>query len=145
MELVHIDGPSILLLLDDRLNIVRVWRVRSNKKLAPCIIRLAGLRCTAHGQPAIRDDYFETDGLGCMRLLWWITTDRPNASTKANFHRFERLFSHNPHDAITATLRILTGREARAAGETAYFISQQWAGHPAEMAGLAVLGSLARR
>lgn len=142
MEMVHVDEPSILLLLDEARNIVHAWRVRRNKRLAPCIIRVAGLRSTAHGRPAIRDEYFETDGLGCIRLLLWITNQRPDASTKANFNRFERLFSDNPTDAITATLRILTATEKRAAGETAYFIAQQWAHHPAEMAAIKVLGGI---
>jgi hypothetical protein len=142
MELVHVDEPSILLLLDEALNIVHAWRVRRNKRLAACVIRVTGLRSTAHGQPALRDDHFETDGLGCIRLLLWITNERPDASTKANFHRFERLFSDNPTDAITATLRILTGHEARAAGETSYFISQQWAHHPDEMAAIKALGGM---
>lgn len=142
MELVHVDEPSILLLLDEARNIVHAWRVQRNKQLAPCIIWVAGLRSTAHGQPAIRNDYFETDGLGCIRLLLWITTERPDASTKANFNRFERLFSDNPTDAITATLRILTGTEKRAAGETAYFVAQQWAHHPAEMAAIQALGGM---
>jgi hypothetical protein len=142
MELVYVDEPSILLLLDEGLNIVHAQRVRRNKQLPPCIIRLAGLHSTSHRQPAIRDDHFETDGLGCIRLLLWITLERPDASTKANFNRFERLFSDNPTDAITATLRILTGQEARAAGETAYFIAQQWRHHPAEMAAIKALGSM---
>jgi hypothetical protein len=141
MKLVHVDEPSIVLLLDDALNIVQAWRVRRNKRLAACVIRVAGLRSTPHG-PAIRDDHFETDGLGCIRLLLWITNERPDASTKVNFHRFERLFSDNPTDAITATLRILTGHEARAAGETSYFISQQWAHHPNEMAAIKALGAM---
>lgn len=142
MNLVHVDEPSILLLLDEALNIVRAWRVRRNWPLAECIIRVTGLRSTPHGRPAIRDDHFETDALGCIRLLFWITIERPDASTKANYNRFERLFSDNPTDAITATLRILTGHEARAAGETSYFISQQWAHHPEEMAAIKALGGM---
>lgn len=145
VELILIEEPSIVLLLDEALNIVRAWRVRRRQRLAPCVARVTGLRATAHGQPTFRDQHFETDGLGCIRLLWWITAERPDASGIANLNRFQGLFCNNPTDAITATLRILTGRETQAAGETAYFICQQWTHHPEEIAALALLGEISRQ
>lgn len=142
MKLVHVEDASILLLLDEGLNIVRTWRVRRNQRLASCVERVTGLRSTAHGRPEIGDHHFTTDGLGCIRLLFWITNEHPDGSARANHNRFERLFSNNPTDAITATMRIFAGCEALAAGETAFFVADQWRQHPAEMAAIKALGAM---
>lgn len=142
MKLVHISDASILLLLDESLNIVETWRVRRNQRLAPCIVRMTGLRSTAHGGPEFRDDHFVTDGLGCFGLLCWIADEHPDLSARAQYNRFERLFSDNPTDAITATMRIYAGCEDQAAGETAFFIADQWTHHPGEMTAIKALGAM---
>ncbi len=139
---VYIEEPSILLSLDDDLNIMDTWRVRRNERFAPHVMRVSTLRSTPHRQPELQDDYLVTDGLGCLNLLLWITSERPDASAQVNYNRFERLFSDNPTDAIMAALRVCTGREGNAAGETAYFVSEQWARHPAEMAAFKVFFSV---
>ncbi len=139
---VYIEKPSILLSLDNELNIMDTWRVRRSERFASHVTRVSTLRATAHQRPKITADYFETDGMGCFSLVFWITNERPDASPQTHLNRFERLFSNNPTDALTAALRIYGGREGDAAGETAYFISKQWAHHPAEMAAIKIFGSM---
>jgi hypothetical protein len=142
MHLVYVETPSIMLLLTDTLDIMRAQRVRRGTSLLPHVIRVQNLISKPDGTPRFDDGDFQTDGLGCIRLLWWIMNERPNATNRAKRDRFLALFSDNPCDAVAAPLRILFGTEAIAAGENSYFTAQQWRNHPEEMAALALIGSM---
>lgn len=145
MELVYVVSPSIVLLLDDNLNIARAWRWKASKSLPACVVRATHLDATADGRPGFEGDTFETDGLGAIRLLWWIINERPDASQNFQFKRFLALFNNNPLDALKASFRVFSGTHANAPGEVAYFCAQQWRHHPNEMAAIAKLGEIARR
>ena len=142
MHLVHIASPSIVLLLTERLDIQAVWRVRRSYRPPPCVIRVNELASTPDGSPRFDQGTFETDALGCIRLLWWIVGRHTAASAKVHFDRFNALFGDNPTDALKTALRILWGIDATASGEHAYFCAQQWRNHPTEMGAMALLGTL---
>ena len=144
MQIVHVLTPSILLALDDGLNIVGVRRVPSNYRPEPGAVCVSDLYSTPHGKPRFVEGGFETDGLGCTVLGSWVARERPKASDRAARNRFYALFADNPDEATKAALRIYVGTDATAVGEPAYFSSAQWANHPDEMAAIKMLGEIAR-
>lgn len=142
MQLAYIETASVILLLNDALDIHRVQRVSRGKRLLPHVIRVADLYNTPGGSPRLTESAFETDGLGCIRLLWWIIHERPNASATVHLNRFNALFSDNPADTLRAVLRVFAGTWKAAPGEEGFFCADQWAHHPREMAAIALLGSI---
>lgn len=145
MHMLHIEEASIVLLLNDTLDIVRAWRVRRSYCPPSCVVRLRALLSTPCGKPTISDGYFTTDGLGCVRLLWWIINERPHATAITIRNRFDALFADNPNDAVLAALRVFDGSWEAAPGEQAFFVNEQWDHHPREMAALAVIGTFQPR
>lgn len=144
MQLVHVLTPSILLALDGGLNIVGFWRAKRNAKPHPVVTRVFDLYSTPNGKPRFVNGGFETDGLGCMRLLWALLDSYALAGTEMVHQRFSALFADNPDEALRAGLRIYSGTDATASGEPAYFSAAQWEHHPIEMAAIKSLGKFAR-
>ncbi|WP_176595658.1 MULTISPECIES: hypothetical protein [Sphingobium] len=144
MQLVHVLSASIVLQLNDQLNIDRIWRVPHHHRPDPCVIRVFDLYSTPNGKPCFMDGGFQTDGLGCMRLAYWVGQERPSASDQAARNRFRALFADNPDEALKATLRIYLGTDVLAPGECGYFSAQQWFHHPTEMQAIAMIGQIAR-
>lgn len=144
MQLVYVRSPSILIALDDRLNIGMAWKARRRAARERCVKVVNTLHSTAHDVPELTNEYFRTDALGCVRLLWWIVLDRPSRSSKTNLYRLLDLFDDNPTDALNAALRIYAGTDAMAPGEAGYFCAQQWRHHPIEMSVIKALGTRQR-
>jgi hypothetical protein len=141
VKLIYIEAPSLVLALNDALDIEAAWKVRRNKRLLPCVQRIPLMIATPSSRPRLTDHFFETDGLGCIRLLLWLMDQHPTSRPSGTLNRFMALFDHNPVDALSAPMRIILNAETSAAGENQYFINQQWLHHPTEMAALKALGS----
>lgn len=144
MQLIHILSSSILLWVDENLDIDGMMRVRLNMRARPHVTRIHNLVSTANGKPRFVDDCFETDGLGCARILWWLLDEHAGSSGKTIYSRFCELFTDNPDDALKAALRIYLGTDASAPGESGYFCNQQWRNHPREMGAIQLLGQMWR-
>lgn len=144
MQLVHILTPSVLLALDDELNLIGFWRAKRNVKPHSAVTRVFDLYSTPNGKARFVDGGFETDALGCFRLLWAVMAEYPLSSNQAIRKHFSALFSDNPDDALRATHRVYSGMDHMVAGEPAYFSAIQWEHHPAEMAAIKSLGEFVR-
>lgn len=144
MLLTYVERPSLLLFLNDALDIEGAYRIRSEraKRPRPHITRVTHLASKPWGRPMLSDDAFETDGLGCIRLFMWIITEYPTMSVQARMNRFNALFSDNPTDALKAVVRISAGTDHLAPGEDGAYCADQWHRHPREMAAIRALGTL---
>ncbi len=145
MQLIHIADASIVLRVDDRLNIIGTWRVKRNFRPPALMRRVCSMITTDFQLPHFDDDdIFVTDPLGCFRLLSWIISQHPRASAKQLHCRFYDLFYFNPDEALYTALCVFAGELDRP-GECGFFLNQQLRNHPLEMGAISLLGMIQRQ
>ncbi|WP_373492494.1 hypothetical protein [Parasphingorhabdus sp.] len=144
MQIIHVSQPSIYIACNDDFTIDDVQRAKRTAKINPAAKAVSYLRASSH-RPNLTDETFSTDGLGCIRLLYWITLERPTAKPEAHWTRFSKLFYDASFEApTTAAMRVLSNTEHAVHGEDAYLISNLRAHYPDEMDAIAALGQLAK-
>lgn len=146
MQIVYVEHSTVYIAVDANLNIVGAQRAPRRKPVNSHAVKVADMRATAHGEPNLNGSTFTTDGLGCIRLLYWIALERPNASLATQRRRFYALFhDDSATEPLRAAARIYGGQEHRAQGETKFFIQHLYRQHPVEMQAIAMLGRLHSR
>lgn len=141
MMRVHIQLAKILRHLDDELYIVGVDKVPRNFRPDCETIRCHALLSTPHGKPRFVGTDFETDGLGCFRLFYWICLANIGSRPRTIRRKFDDLFYADPIDALKAVMYIFKGKDRNAHGELGYHCRQQWANQPEKMLMISRLGA----
>ncbi len=140
MQIIHVEQPSIYIACNDDFTIDDVQRAKRSEKINPAAKSVSYLRASLH-RPNLTDETFSTDGLGCFRLLLWITLESPNATPKSHWGGFSKLFYDASFEGPTkAAMRVFSNTEHAAHGEDAYLISNLRAHYPDEIAAIAALG-----
>ena len=145
MQIIHISQPSIYIACNDDFTIDGAQRAKPSAKINPAAKSVPYRRGSING-PTLTDTAFSTDGLGCIRLLYWITLESPNATPRSQWAKFSKLFYDASFESPTkAAMRVFSNTEHAAHGEDSYLISNLRARYPDKMDAIAAYGKAAAR
>lgn len=145
MKVAYLAFADVYLLLSDQLDIVDVATGSSRIRPSADVKIVTGMHASPWGAPRLDGSYFITDGLGCIRLLWWIISENPSAARPAIQRKFARLFSTGlPQDVLRVMAYVMFGDGDGLTSEDQSLVGNQMLRHPRECEAIAALGAIAR-